>query len=56
MNTPKGKGVAREAQLKLENELQNVKLRLVAELENDRQLHEDLSRVKNDRDKSLKWT
>nr|XP_009590334.1 uncharacterized protein LOC104087531 [Nicotiana tomentosiformis] len=56
MNSSKGKEVASEAHLKLENELKKEKLSLCAELERSRQLQEDLSRVKNDLDKSLKWT
>ncbi|XP_075083606.1 uncharacterized protein LOC142167341 [Nicotiana tabacum] len=56
MDTPKGKEVASEAQLELESELKKVKASLVVELEKNRQLHKDLKRVKNDLDKSLKWT
>ncbi|XP_070031643.1 uncharacterized protein [Nicotiana tomentosiformis] len=40
----------------LEDELKSVKSSLYAELERNRQLHEDLGRVKNDLEKSLKWT
>ncbi|XP_070056495.1 uncharacterized protein [Nicotiana tomentosiformis] len=52
----KGKEVASEAHIKLENELKSVKSSLCAELERNRQLQEDLGRVKNDLEKSLKWT
>ncbi|XP_070005489.1 uncharacterized protein [Nicotiana sylvestris] len=50
MNSLKGKEVVSEAHLKLENELKNVKLSLCAELERNRQLQEDLRRVKNEVD------
>ncbi|XP_070052373.1 MAR-binding filament-like protein 1 [Nicotiana tomentosiformis] len=56
MNTQKGKEVASEGHLRLENELKSVKSSLCAELEKNRQLQEDLGRVKSDLDKSLKWT
>nr|XP_016440724.1 PREDICTED: uncharacterized protein LOC107766456 [Nicotiana tabacum] len=52
MDNTEGEEVASEAQL----ELKKVKTNLVAELEKNRQLQEDLKRVKNDLDKSLKWT
>ncbi|XP_075103439.1 uncharacterized protein LOC142178021 [Nicotiana tabacum] len=52
----KGKGVASEAHIKLENELQTVKSIMCVELERNRQLQEDLGRVKSDLEKSLKWT
>ncbi|XP_070049763.1 COP1-interactive protein 1-like [Nicotiana tomentosiformis] len=52
----KGKEVASEIHIKLENELQSVKSSLCAELERNRQLQEDLGRAKNDLEKSLKWT
>ncbi|XP_019237318.1 PREDICTED: uncharacterized protein LOC109217516 [Nicotiana attenuata] len=56
MDNTKGKEVASEVQLELESELKKVKTSLVAELEKNRQFQEDLKRVKNDLDKSLKWT
>ncbi|XP_019238062.1 PREDICTED: uncharacterized protein LOC109218173 [Nicotiana attenuata] len=56
MDNTKGKEVASEAQLELESELKKVKTSLVGELEKNRQLQEDLKGVKNDLDKSLKWT
>ncbi|XP_070057389.1 uncharacterized protein [Nicotiana tomentosiformis] len=56
INTPKEKEVASETQLKLESELKEVKISLIAELEKNRQLQKDLKRVKNNLDKSLKWT
>ncbi|XP_070047182.1 uncharacterized protein [Nicotiana tomentosiformis] len=52
----KEKEVTSEAYIKLENELQSVKSSLCVELERNRQLQEDLGRVKNDLEKSLKWT
>ncbi|XP_070015295.1 uncharacterized protein [Nicotiana sylvestris] len=56
MDNTKDKEVASEAQLDLESELKKFKTSLVAELEKNRQLQEDLKGVKNDLDKSLKWT
>ncbi|XP_070006782.1 uncharacterized protein [Nicotiana sylvestris] len=56
MNTQKVKEVASEAHLRLENELKSMKSSMCAELERNRQLQEDLGRVKNDIEKSLKWT
>ncbi|XP_070035578.1 uncharacterized protein [Nicotiana tomentosiformis] len=56
VNTKKGKKVASEARLKLENELRSVKSSLCAELEKNKQLQEELGRVKSDLKKSLKWT
>ncbi|XP_019233118.1 PREDICTED: uncharacterized protein LOC109213740 [Nicotiana attenuata] len=53
-NFDKGKEVASEAHIKLENELNAVKTSLCAELEKNRQLQADLERVKNDLEKSLK--
>ncbi|XP_070056534.1 uncharacterized protein [Nicotiana tomentosiformis] len=56
MDTPKGKEVASDAQLERVSKIKKVKTSLVAELEKNRQLQEDLKRVKNDFDKSLKCT
>ncbi|XP_070027774.1 uncharacterized protein [Nicotiana sylvestris] len=56
MDNTKGEEVASEAQLELKSELNKVKTNLVAELEKNRQLQEDLKRVKNDLYKSFKWT
>ncbi|XP_070020918.1 COP1-interactive protein 1-like [Nicotiana sylvestris] len=55
-NSQKGKKVASEAYLKLENELKLVKSSLCAEIEKNKQLQEELGRVKSDLEKSLKWT
>ncbi|XP_070055679.1 uncharacterized protein [Nicotiana tomentosiformis] len=52
----KGMEVASEAHIKLQNELNNVKTSLCAELEKNRQLQAELEKVKNDLEKSLKWT
>ncbi|XP_070036408.1 uncharacterized protein [Nicotiana tomentosiformis] len=52
-NIQKEKEVASEAYVKLENEIKSVKSSLCAELERNRQLQEDLDRVKNDLEKSL---
>ncbi|XP_070049073.1 uncharacterized protein [Nicotiana tomentosiformis] len=46
MDSPKSKEVASEAQLELESELKKVKTNIVVELEKNRQLQEDLKRVK----------
>ncbi|XP_060190792.1 uncharacterized protein LOC132620098 [Lycium barbarum] len=57
MNTPsKGKQVASETHLELENKLKKTKISLTAELKRNRQLQMDLKRVKIDLDKSLHWT
>ncbi|XP_070017951.1 uncharacterized protein [Nicotiana sylvestris] len=50
----KGKEVANEAHLRLEDKLKSVKSSLCAELEKNKQLQEDLGRVKSDLEKSLK--
>ncbi|XP_019262408.1 PREDICTED: uncharacterized protein LOC109240231 [Nicotiana attenuata] len=55
-NTQKAKEVVSETHLRLEYELKSVKSSLCAELEKNRQLQEDLGRVKSDLEKSLKWT
>ncbi|XP_009625595.2 uncharacterized protein [Nicotiana tomentosiformis] len=55
-NSEKGKEVASEAHIKLENELNNVKTSLCVELEKNRQLQAELEKVKKDLEKSLKWT
>ncbi|XP_070012288.1 uncharacterized protein [Nicotiana sylvestris] len=51
-----GKEVASEAHIKLESELNSVKSSLCDELERNKQLEEELGRVKSDLEKSLKWT
>ncbi|XP_070011200.1 spindle pole body component 110-like [Nicotiana sylvestris] len=56
MDNTEREEVARKAQLELESELKKIKTSLVTELEKNRQLQEELKRVKNDLDKSLKWT
>ncbi|XP_070035726.1 uncharacterized protein [Nicotiana tomentosiformis] len=55
-NSQKGKEVASEAHIKLESELNSVKSSLCDELEKNKQLQEELGRVKSDFEKSLKWT
>ncbi|XP_070050394.1 uncharacterized protein [Nicotiana tomentosiformis] len=55
-NSEKGKEIASEAHIKLENELNIVKTSLCVELEKNRQLQAELEKVKNDLEKSLKWT
>nr|XP_016459601.1 PREDICTED: uncharacterized protein LOC107783142 [Nicotiana tabacum] len=55
-NSQKGKEVSSEAHIKIERELNSVKSSMCAELEKNKQLHEELGRVKGDLEKSLKWT
>ncbi|XP_070014423.1 uncharacterized protein [Nicotiana sylvestris] len=55
-NSQKGKEVASQAHIKLESELNSVKSSLCAEFEKNKQLQEELGRVKSDLEKSLKWT
>ncbi|XP_070020719.1 uncharacterized protein [Nicotiana sylvestris] len=55
-NSQKGKEVASETHIKLESELNSVKSSLCAELDKNKQLQEELGRVKSDLEKSLKWT
>ncbi|XP_070050888.1 uncharacterized protein [Nicotiana tomentosiformis] len=52
----KGNEVADETHLRLEDEIKSVKSSLCVELEKNKQLQEELSRVKSDLEKSLKWT
>ncbi|XP_070029856.1 uncharacterized protein [Nicotiana sylvestris] len=55
-NSGKGKEVAIEAHIRLENELKIVKTSLCVETEKNKLLQIELERVKNDLEKSLKWT
>ncbi|XP_070045551.1 intracellular protein transport protein USO1-like [Nicotiana tomentosiformis] len=55
-SSKKGKEITSEANIKLENELNIVKTSLCAELEKNRQLQAELEKVKNNLEKSLKWT
>ncbi|XP_070030757.1 uncharacterized protein [Nicotiana sylvestris] len=52
----KGKKIASEEYIRLENELKAVRTRMCVETENNKHLLTDLERVKNDLEKSLKWT
>ncbi|XP_070032601.1 uncharacterized protein [Nicotiana tomentosiformis] len=52
----KGKEVANETHLRLEEEMKTMNSRLCIELEKNKQLQEELGRVKSDLEKSLKWT
>ncbi|MCD7461601.1 hypothetical protein HAX54_046569, partial [Datura stramonium] len=45
-----------QAQIELESELERARLSLIAQSEKNTALHEELMRVKNDLDKSLRWT
>ncbi|XP_060216297.1 uncharacterized protein LOC132643781 [Lycium barbarum] len=57
VTTPsKGKQVASETYFELDSELKKAKMNLSVELGRNRQLQEDLSRVKYKLDKSLHWT
>ncbi|XP_070020716.1 uncharacterized protein [Nicotiana sylvestris] len=55
-NTGKGKEVASEEPIRLENELKVVRTRLCVETDKNKHLQTELERVKNDIEKSLKWT
>ncbi|XP_070005335.1 uncharacterized protein [Nicotiana sylvestris] len=55
-NTGKGKEVAIEEHIRLENELKAVRTRLCVETEKNKHLQTEPERVKNDLEKSLKWT
>nr|XP_016450027.1 PREDICTED: uncharacterized protein LOC107774884 [Nicotiana tabacum] len=52
----KGKEVANETHLRIEDEMKTVKSRVCIELEKNKQLQEELGRVESDHEKSLKWT
>ncbi|XP_070026037.1 MAR-binding filament-like protein 1 [Nicotiana sylvestris] len=52
----KGKEVASELHILLEKELTVVKISLYSELERNQQLQTELEKVRNDLEKSLKWT
>ncbi|XP_070023176.1 uncharacterized protein [Nicotiana sylvestris] len=52
----KGKEVANESNIMLEKELTIVKTRLYSKLERNQQLQTELEKVRNDLEKSLKWT
>ncbi|XP_070052227.1 uncharacterized protein [Nicotiana tomentosiformis] len=52
-NSQKGKEVTSEVHIKLESELNSMKSSLCAELEKNKQLQEELGRVKSDLEKSL---
>ncbi|XP_070002295.1 intracellular protein transport protein USO1-like [Nicotiana sylvestris] len=52
----KGKEVASESHILLERELTVVKTSLCSELERNQQLQAELEKVRNDLEKSLKWT
>ncbi|XP_070013186.1 MAR-binding filament-like protein 1 [Nicotiana sylvestris] len=52
----KGKEVASESHIMLEKELTVVKTSLCSELERNQQLQTELEKVRNDPEKSLKWT
>ncbi|XP_070022553.1 uncharacterized protein [Nicotiana sylvestris] len=55
-NSQKGNEVASEAHIKLESGLNSVKSSLCVDLEKNKQLQEELGKVKSDLEKSLKWT
>ncbi|XP_070055526.1 uncharacterized protein [Nicotiana tomentosiformis] len=53
-NSQKGKEVASEAHIRFKSELNSVKSSMYVELEKNKQLHEELGRVKSELEKSLK--
>ncbi|XP_070029098.1 uncharacterized protein [Nicotiana sylvestris] len=55
-NSRKGKEIASEEYIRLENEVKAMIARMCAEIEKNEQLQTNLERVKNDLEKSLKWT
>ncbi|XP_070007547.1 uncharacterized protein [Nicotiana sylvestris] len=55
-NSGKGKEIASEEHIRLENEVKAMRTRICVEIEKNEQLYTNLERVKNDREKSLKWT
>ncbi|XP_070015475.1 uncharacterized protein [Nicotiana sylvestris] len=55
-NSGKGKEVASEAHIRLENKLKAVKTSICVETEKNKHLQTELERIKNDLEKSLKWT
>ncbi|XP_070004873.1 intracellular protein transport protein USO1-like [Nicotiana sylvestris] len=55
-NTGKGKEIANEEHIRLENELKAVRTRMCVETDKNKHLQTELERVKNDLEKSLKWT
>ncbi|XP_070002032.1 uncharacterized protein [Nicotiana sylvestris] len=55
-NPGKGKEIASEEHIRLENELKDVRTRMCVETKKNKHLQTDLERVKNDLEKSLKWT
>ncbi|XP_070019990.1 uncharacterized protein [Nicotiana sylvestris] len=55
-NSRKGKEVASEAHIMLENELKAVKISMCVETKKNKHLQTELERVKNDLEKSFKWT
>ncbi|XP_070057648.1 uncharacterized protein [Nicotiana tomentosiformis] len=52
----KGKEVADDTHIRLKNEIKSVKSSLCIELEKNKQIQEELGKVKSDLEKSLKWT
>ncbi|XP_070025170.1 uncharacterized protein [Nicotiana sylvestris] len=52
----KGKVIASEEHIRLENEVKAMRFRMSGEIEKNELLHTNLERVKNDFEKSLKWT
>nr|XP_016460774.1 PREDICTED: uncharacterized protein LOC107784205 [Nicotiana tabacum] len=52
----KGKVIASEEHIRLENEVKAMRFRMSGEIEKNELLHSNLERVKNDFEKSLKWT
>ncbi|XP_070002227.1 structural maintenance of chromosomes protein 3-like [Nicotiana sylvestris] len=55
-NSAKGKDISSEAHIRLKNELKAVRTSLCVETKKNKHLQTELERVKNDLEKSLKWT
>ncbi|XP_070021793.1 uncharacterized protein, partial [Nicotiana sylvestris] len=55
-NSGKGKEIASEEHIRLENEVKAIRSRMCAEIEKNEKLQTNLERLNNDLEKSLKWT
>ncbi|XP_070010513.1 nuclear matrix constituent protein 1-like [Nicotiana sylvestris] len=55
-NSGKGKEIASEEHIRLENKLKAVRTSLCVESEKKKHLQTEMERIKNDLEKSLKWT
>ncbi|XP_070014264.1 uncharacterized protein [Nicotiana sylvestris] len=55
-NYGKGKEIASEKHIRLENKVKAIRTRMCDEIEKNEQIQTNLEKVKNDLEKSLKWT